>query len=167
MIEALEQAYASAVQTPVLTVRLVSPGLTDGAIAFAQSYRDVTATLEDGVTAVLFEASGAAIDWPKAGVEGAEDISVRLDNVSQRGRKEMRAAKAHYRQSGESIRLELRQYLPSDLSAPVGGIYRALVTDTQVDRNAIRIKGSFHLMIDMVYPRRRYYAGQYLGLEYA
>ncbi|WP_022960304.1 DUF1833 family protein [Spongiibacter tropicus] len=167
MIGALEQAYASAVQTPVLTVRLVSPGLTGGSIAFAQSYRDLTATLEDGVTSVVFEASGAAIDWPKAGVEGAEDIGVRLENVSQRARHEIKAAKAYYRQTGHSVRMELRQYLPSDLSAPVGGIYKALVTDTQVDRNVAQIKGAFHLMIDMVYPRRRYYAAKYPGLEYA
>lgn len=166
MSEALEQAYASATQTPVLTVRLVSPGLTDGAIAFAQSYRDLTATLEDGVTEVLFEASGAAIDWPKAGVEGAEDINIKLDNVSQRARREIKAAKDYYRATGESVRVELRQYLPSDLTAPVGGIYKALVTDTTVDRNVASIKGAFHLMIDMAYPKRRYYAANYLGLKY-
>tara|TARA_R110001592_G_scaffold350999_1_gene647811 strand:+ start:29960 stop:30463 length:504 start_codon:yes stop_codon:yes gene_type:complete len=165
MSEALAQAYASATETPVLTVRLISPGITGGVISFAQSYRDITGTLEDGVTDVVFEASGAAINWPKAGVEGAEDISIQLENVSQRARAEIKAAKAHFRETGVSATVELRQYLPSDFSAPVGGIYKALVTDTQVDRNVATIKAAFHLMIDMSYPRRRYYAENYPGLR--
>jgi hypothetical protein len=166
MSEALEMAYASATETPVLTVRLVSDGLTGGAISFVQGYYDIEATLEDGVTEVTFEASGAAIDWPKAGVEGAEDINIKLENVSQRARREIKAAKEYYRATGESVRVELRQYLPSDYSAPVGGVYKALVTDTAVDRNVATVKGAFHLMIDIAYPKKRYYSRNYLGLKY-
>jgi hypothetical protein len=166
MSDALEMAFASATQTPVLTVILRSAGLTDGAIAFVQGYYDIEATLEDGITQVLFEASGAAIDWPKAGVEGAEDLNIKLENVSQRARREIKAAKQHYRATGESVQIELRQYLPSDYSAPAGGIYKALVTDTTVDRNVASIKGSFHLMVDITYPKKRYYSREYLGLKY-
>lgn len=165
MSEALAQAFASATETPVLTVIIRSPGVSGGAIAFAQSYKNITATLEDGVTNVLFEASGAGINWPKSGLEGVEDISIRLENVSMRARAEMRAAKKYHRANGGNPVVELRAYLPSDYSAPVGQIYKNQLTDSQVDRVSADIKASFNMYWEKSFPWRRYYGESYAGLR--
>jgi hypothetical protein len=172
MSVALQQAYASAEQTPVYTIRLLHTGLTAGARSFVQGKYDLTATLETAAV-VTFQKTGMAINLPQKGVNGRQDISFQLSNVSREAWNEIKAVIASNRaqviagNEPEKIILEFRQFLESDLSAPSGPVYKMIVMNSSVDLMTLSITASFMPIADMSWPKFRYYAETYPGVRYA
>ena len=169
---ALQQAYASATEQPVYTIRLVHSGLTGGARSFVQGKYDVVATLETAAV-VTFQKTGMAINLPQKGVNGRQDISFQLSNVSREAWNEIKAVIAANRteiiagNEPEKIILEFRQFLESDLSAPSGPVYKMIVMNSRVDLMAVSITASFMPIADISWPKLRYYADTYPGVRYA
>ncbi len=160
MSDELRRAYASATETPFLAVRLLQAGLTNGAIAFSALPHDVTCTLEDGAV-VLFEGGGCAIEFPDT-----EGVQIQLENVSERAYKELRAAKLHQRNTGEKINIELRLYLPSDLSAPQTQTVSAQAEVAQIDAGRLSLRADKSRMQDAVFPFLRIDPNKYLGVKW-
>jgi hypothetical protein len=172
MSTALQQAYASAAELPVNTIRLVHSGLTGGVRSFVQGKYDLIATLETAAE-VTFQKTGMAINLPQKGVNGRQDISFQLSNVSREAWNEIKAVISANRANTiagspvEQIMLEFRQFLESDLSAPSGPVYKMVVMNSSVDLMTVSITASFMPIADMSWPKLRYYAETYPGVRYA
>lgn len=170
--ELLKQAYASAADTPLYTLRLLHSGLTGGARAFVQGQFDITANLENG-SPVTFEAAGMTLSLPQKGVDGRQDLNFELENVSRVAYQEIKRVIAANRSAldagnaPERILLEYREYLQSDLTAPDGPLYKMVVLNTHVDIFKMTLQASFLPMADIAWPTRRYYAESYPGVKYA
>ena len=172
MSVALQQAYASASETPLNTIRLIHSGLTGGVRAFVQGKYDLTATIETAAS-VTFNKAGLAINLPKKSVDGRQDISFQLSNVSREAWQELKAVIAQNRAdliAGnpiEKITLEFRQFLESNLSQPAGPVYKMVIMNSSVDLMTLSVTASFMPMADMSWPKLRYYADNYPGVRYA
>ena len=172
MSTALQQAYASAAETPVYTVRLLHTGLTGGARAFVQGKYDLSATLETSQV-VTFQKTGMAISLPQKGVNGRQDISFLLSNVSREAWAEIKSVIETNRANViagnpvETIKLEFRQFLESDLSAPAGPVYKMIVMSSVVNFMQLNITASFMPLADISFPKLRYYSDKYPGVRYA
>tara|TARA_Y100000780_G_scaffold232566_1_gene266564 strand:- start:3429 stop:3953 length:525 start_codon:yes stop_codon:yes gene_type:complete len=170
--ELLKQAYASAADTPIHTLRILHSGLTGGSRAFVQGQYDVTATLEDA-SSETFEAAGLTLSLPKKGVDGRQDLNFELENVSRQAWQEIKQVIAANRALlasntvPEKIRLEYRQFLQSDLSAPDGPVIKMVVLNTNVDIFKMTLQASFLPMADISWPIRRYYAETFPGVKHA
>jgi hypothetical protein len=172
MSTALQLAYASAAGQPVYTFRLIHSGLTNGSRAFVQGKYDLTATLENGET-ITFEKAGLDLNLPQKGVNGRQDISFQLSNVSRQAWAEIKAVIDYNRaqitagQQPESIQLEFRSFLESNLATPSGPVYKMVVISSNIDIFKINITASFSPLADISWPKQRYYAENYPGVRYA
>jgi hypothetical protein len=172
MSAALQQAYASAAATPLNTISLLHTGLTGGNRAFVQGKYDLTATIETSAS-VTFERSGLGISLPNKGVNGRQDITFQLSNVSRDAWGEIKSIIAQNRSDilagnpVEKITLEFRQFLESDLTAPSGAVYKMIVVSSSVNLMTLTVTASFMPIADVSWPRNRYYATDYPGVRYA
>ena len=165
MTEALDQAYASNTQSPLVTVEFIHSAITGGAIRLVQGYYDITATLEDS-SVVTFTAIGMAFELPERGTDGRQDLQIQLDNVSGEVWAEIKAAKVAARTTPEKIICKYRPFLESDLTAPAGATYQLTVTKTNITRSSASIFASYTPIPEIRYPLNRYFPDQYPGLRY-
>lgn len=165
MSAALEQAYASNTETPLLTVELSHSALTGGVLRFVRGYYDITATTEAAAT-VVFTATGMGLNLPQKSSDGDQQLDIQLDNVSNEVFRELEAVRVANRTTEEPINCILRPYLESDLSAPAGATYELQVKSVKVTRNAAVISATYSPLPNVSYPRKRYYPTTYVGLRY-
>jgi hypothetical protein len=167
----LQTAYASASETPLSTYRIVNPNLTGGARLFVNSKSDLTATLEDS-TQVTFEKAGVAEILPKKGVDGRQDLTIQLSNISREAWNDIKKIVAANRAAvlagtaPTKTTIEFRTFLPSDLTAPSGPIYILSVSKTVVNISSLSITATFTPIGDMAFPRLRYYSEKFAGVKY-
>lgn len=163
MSELLKMVYASAPSGAVViyTLELSHAAFSGGAIRIAQGFDDLLATLETGET-VLFEASGFGVSLPPKSIRGRQDLQFRLDNVTGRAIREIDKA----REAGGPIKVVLRSYLSSDLSAPA--VPPVVMTGESVKANvqSVTAVATFHDLVNKAWPRRRYTPDFAPGLKY-
>lgn len=162
---ALNRAYASNEETPLITMEFLHSGLTNGALRLVQGYYDITATLEDAST-VVFSASGIGVTLPEKNTDGRQELNVQIDNVSNLVWQQVALVVTASRSSAEEVICKYRPFLESDLSAPAGATYRLIVTQSSINRKSANIRASFAQIPDMAYPRGRYYPTEFPGLRY-
>lgn len=165
MSEALEQAYASATETPLETYEFSHSALTDGVLRFVRGRYDLSATLEDS-SVVTFTAAAMETRLPQKTTEGRQDIEITLSNVDNTAWQELDAVITANRSSDEKIALKYRPYLESDTSAPAGNVYTLTIMSASCNRNSISMRASYTPLPDVVFPRLRYYPTVYPGLKY-
>jgi len=162
---ALNRAYASNEETPLVTLEFLHSGLTGGALRLVQGYYDISATLEDA-TSVTFSASGIGVSLPEKGTDGRQELNIQIDNVSNYVWQQISSVVTASRASPERVICKYRPFLESDLSAPAGATYVLTVTQSSINRTTANIRASFAQIPDMAYPRARYYPTTYPGLKY-
>jgi hypothetical protein len=162
---ALNQAYASNDQTPLITLEFLHSALSGGALRLVQGYYDIQATLEDSTT-VTFSASGIGVTLPEKSTDGRQDLDIQLDNVSNLVWQEISGVVTASRASSEVVICKYRPFLESDLSAPAGAAYVLAVTQSSINRVTASLTASFAQIPDMAYPKGRYYPTVYPGLRY-
>ena len=165
MTTALDQAYASNTQTPLVTIEFLHSAITGGAIRLVQGYYDIAATLEDA-SSVTFTAIGMGFELPERGTDGRQDLQIQLDNVSNEVWTEIKAAKTATRTTAEKIICKYRPFLESNLTAPAGATYTLTVTKTSITRNSASIFASYTPIPEIVYPLNRYFPNKFPGLRY-
>jgi hypothetical protein len=169
---ALQMAYASVSETPLYTIRILHTGLSGGVLNLVQSKYDLTATLEDS-TEVTFSKAGLDLSLLQKGVNGQQDLSVAMSNVSRQAWVELKNIIQLNRSNilagvvVEKIRVELRAYLESDLTEPKGGVAKLVVNDSSVDLMSVKLRASYMQLADMTWPKNRYYADTFPGVKYA
>lgn len=165
MSEALKKAYASNTETPLSTFEFKHSSLSGGAYRIVQAYSDLTATLENSIT-VTFTATGLGVIRPEKGVNGRQDLTIQIDNVSNIIWQQLKLVIDANRVSQEKVECIYRSFLESDLSEP-GEIYRLTLTGTTINRKSAVFTATFSPVPDIAYPRLRYYASIYPGVKYA
>lgn len=160
---AIEQAYASNAETPLLTVELLHSSF--GSIRLVSARYDLEATLEDSTT-VTFLKSGVNIVRPEKSTDGRQDLAIEIDNYSNIAWNQIKQVITANRVSDEAVICKFRSFLESDLSAPAGGVFVLTVTQTSINISTVSIKASYTPIPDTNYPRHRYYATTYPGLKY-
>jgi hypothetical protein len=166
MTTALETAYASNTDTPLDTLEFLHSALPGGALRFVRGYYAIEATLEDAST-VTFEPAGFAVVLPERGVNGAQNLDIQFDDVSQAVWQSLNAVITANRTTQEKTFCIYRPYLEADLSAPAGASYKLLVTSSVVNRNSASFRASWAPIPDISWPRLRYYPTIYPGVKYA
>lgn len=166
MTNALERAYASNEETPIHTLEIIHSGLTGGVLRIAQSFSDVSATLEDS-TSATFTAAGINILPPEKSTDGGQELSIEIDNSANDVWPEIQAAVTATRTTAEEIVCKYRAYLLSDTSAPAGGVLRLIIRSGTIDRVSASFRAEFAPIPDTTYPRKRYYPTTYPGVKYA
>lgn len=172
MSEALKRAYASSEDVPVNTIRLIHSTFAEGEHLFVQGKQEFNATLETGEDKV-FRPMGLAIQLPKKGVSGQQDLTFQMSNVSREVWQEIKRVINTNRdaiKSGlepEVITLEYRSFLETDATAPHGGVLKMTVNSTSCDLQTSTLKASFLPMADISFPRLRYYSSIFPGVRYA
>lgn len=172
MSESLKRAYASAEDVPVNTIRLINPNFSGGEHLFVQGKQDFYATLETGESKV-FKPMGLAIQLPKKGISGQQDLTFQMSNVSREAWQELKRvitsnkAAINAGQEPSVIALEYRAYLETDAAAPHGGVLEMTVNSTACDLQTATLKASFLPMADISFPRLRYYSSIFPGVRYA
>lgn len=166
MIEELAVIHASnpANQRALYLIRVSNPGLDGGHIRFAQSFYDVTATDEQGHTAV-YMATGAGISKPNSGISRRHDLDIQLDNVSQFVSDAIKKAKTYQRSNDEPIWVTLLGYNSADLSKPAEALPMRLANSNYTPTKA-QLRASFLDVIDRPMNTERYTPDLYPGLEY-
>jgi hypothetical protein len=165
MTEALEKAYASNTETPLITLEFLHSALSGGALRLVQGYYDIEATLEDAST-VTFSASGIGVELPANSVEGKQELKLQIDNVSNLVWTEIKAIVTANRTTQERVTCKYRPFLESDLSAPAGATYSLNVTRAIVNRNQANIMATYVPVPAISYPSKRYYSSIYPGVKY-
>lgn len=162
---AIQRAYASNSETPILTLEISHSGLTGGVLRFARSHADLVATLEDSST-VTFSRSGMGLSFPQRSVNGKQDLNFQLDGVSREVLTEVKQVISANRAASEKAICKLRTFTPSDLTAPAE-IYTFNVVSDQINNRSAVFRASFAQIPDFYYPRLRYFPSIYPGVKYA
>lgn len=165
MTNALERAYASNANTPLLTLEFLHSSLTGGALRLVKAYSDITATLEDS-TSVTFTSAGIILDLPERSTDGRQDLQIGLDNTNNLVWQQIKAVVVANRTSESPVICKLRPYLPNDLTAPAGGTYSLTVNSSSINRVSASVIAAYTPIPDTRYPRYRYYPTTYAGVKY-
>ena len=161
---AIEQAFASNTETPLMTVELSHSSF--GTSRLVKAYYDLEATLETSST-VTFTAAGISLSYPEKTTDGRQDLSIQIDNTNNEVWTQISNVINASRASSEKVVCKMRSFLESDLSAPHGGVYTFTVMETTANRNVAAIRASYTPIPDTAYPRHRYYSTTYPGVKYA
>lgn len=162
---AIEQAYASNTESPILTVQIVHPAITGGTIRLAQSSTDIQAT-DEGSNLVTFRASAIKVTRPDKSTDGDQVLSIQIDNVSNEVYREITSVINYNRSLEQQAACIFRTFLPSDLTAPSGPIYELVISGTAINALTATISATFSPMPDISFPRRRYYPTVFPGVKY-
>ncbi len=163
----LEQIHASNPidESLIYTLELIHPAFDNGRVLLAQSMADLTATLETSEV-VTFQASGIGIALPARSVEGKQDLSLQLDNVSNDVWRNLSAAVKAIRTNPNRIQVVLRTFLELDLTAPHPHIVHMNAISASVDATTASLVASFHDIVNTSWPKRRYTPENFPGLKY-
>lgn len=166
MIEELAVIHASnpANQRALYLIRISNPGLDDGHVRFAQSFYDVTATDEQGYTA-LYMKSGAGISKPNSGISRRHDLDIQLDNVSQFVSETIQKAKDYQRANDDPVFVTLLAYNSADLTKPVEVLPMRMASSNYTPTKA-QLRASFLDIIDRPMNTEKYTPDKYPGLEF-
>ncbi len=165
MTNAIQQAYASNSETPLLTVEFINTALDDGSLKLVESNYDLTATTEDDDT-VTFSRAGINISLPEKNTDGNQSITISIDNTNNLVWQEIKKVVTANRISRQPIKCKFRAFLESDLSAPAANPYLFTVTSSSINRSVASITASYTPIPDTFYPRYKYYPTIYPGVKY-
>ncbi|NRA56231.1 MAG: DUF1833 family protein [Gammaproteobacteria bacterium] len=168
MSHVLQTLYASAPVDDVIihTLELSHPafsvpGHPAGLIRLAQGFDDINVILEDASTAT-FKASGFGVSLPQKSVNGRQDLTFKLDNVTGEAIQSIDAAQ----EAGGRIAVTYRAYAGSDLSQPGQPPVVMTAISATADYSSISINASFHDLVNKAWPFRRYTPDFAPGLKY-
>lgn len=163
MSDELKRAFASAEQTPLLTVEFSHSSF--GVLRYVQANSNLTATTENSEE-VVFTKSGISLSWPEKTTEGRQDLNISVSNVGNAVYQNIALAIEQNRTTETPVICKFRSFLLSDLSAPSGPVYTLTVTSTSVTSGSAGIRATYTPIPDTIYPRYRYYPTSYPGLRY-
>lgn len=164
---ALNAAYASNAETPLITIEFLHPSLENGAIRLVQGYYPIYATLEGENSPVIFNHASMSITLPQRSADGRQEIDIQISNTSNDVWQALSTIVKANRISETPVVCKYRPYLESDLSSPAGATYAPNVTGATINRVAANIRASYAYIYDVAYPRRRYYPTKFPGVRYA
>lgn len=159
--EAIKEAYASASsRVPVLeTLEIRHPSIGE-VVRLVRNRKSITATLETSEV-VVFEGAAFALSLPKAGENGLQEITVKMDNVDRRVSDFMLTAKDY----DTSVRMIYRPYLANDLSEPrLNPPLELYLTDVNVTLFEVTGKATFADIINKKFPSEFYTRARFPGL---
>lgn len=165
MTNAIQQAYASNSETPLLTVEFINTALDGGTLRLVESNYDLTATTEDDEE-VTFSRAGINIDLPEKNTDGNQSITISIDNTNNLVWQEIKKVVAANRISRQPIKCKFRAFLESDLSAPAENPYVFTVTSSSINRSVASITAAYTPIPDTFYPRYKYYPTIFKGVKY-
>lgn len=162
MTTLLERIYASAPTDEFLlhTLEISNPVFL-APYRFVQDFEDLTATLETSEV-VTFMASGIGLSLPQRGVQGREDLSFQLDNVSGDAAMAIRDAQ----DSGQGTDVIYRAYSSNDLSAPIGAPLKLIATSAKINIRSVQVVATFRDFVNKAWPRRLYSIDRFPGMKY-
>jgi hypothetical protein len=161
----LAEARASNTEQPILTVEIRHPILASGAIRFVQGVDDFIGFIP-GVGNAQFDKSGINVVLPSKDSQGTQQLSIRLDNVSNAVFLEMRKIVEANRTTQTEVEVNTRIYLASDTSSPKESI--PMIAETiAITAVSATIGATFAPLYDNFFPRERYYPTGFHGVKYA
>ena len=157
----LQRLYASGgTEVLIPTVELTCAAWPES-LRLCHGFEDVTAVDEEGISKT-YEAGAIEIALPKIDTSGTQLLTFGLDNVDGRAQRlQDEALEARQR-----VRLTLRQYLSTDLSAPAERPLRFDVRDIAMEGSSVRVTAAFFDLINTAWPRVYYTADFAPGIQY-
>jgi hypothetical protein len=151
MSNALAQYHASSGRDEkLITLQISSTAFETRYLVSA--FDDVTATLEDGVTNVTFEASGLSTQLPNSESGAETELKFGIDNVTGEARGMIDAA----RKAGANVFITQRAYLASDLTAPCEQPVTFKVTSATTTRTNLSATAGIGYLSNSSWPRERF-----------
>lgn len=163
MSDELSRAYASAEQTPLLTIELYHSAV--GYIRLVEANTDLTATLETGST-VTFSRASMGRPRPSQNSDGQQQLNITISGASNLVYQKIAAITKANRVTQEDTICTFREFLPSDLTQPAGTAFPLTVTGTTVNYGSAVISASYMPVTNTRYPKHRYFTNVYPGLKY-
>lgn len=155
----LERLYASSGSEVIIQTMEINIGGTK--YWLAQSYEDVTATIEDGSTQ-LFEACALDIALPARNSDGTQDLKFAMSNITGLVSRTIRDALKDL--SGAT--LTHRSFISTDLTGPAEAPFSMTIKSGYWTNTEVQITAGFMNVLDTRWPRFTYTLNRFPGLRY-
>ena len=156
---ALQQAYASNTETPILAFEFIHSAFTGGVLRYVQSSTD------KNLEGVVYTAFSISALLPKNDSDGTQQLTINIDNVSHEVYQQLNAVIVANRSVNEKVRVIMKTFLPSDLSVDQTRIELVCVS-ASINITSAQITAIYAPLYDSYYPRNRYYTNVYRGLRH-
>lgn len=130
-------------------------------ILLTHGFEDLTATAEDG-RVLTFKAGGIDVAMPKKDNTGNQTVTFAIDGVTGEAQNLIQAAI----DAEKRVRLTLRLYLNSDLTAPAQRPYFMTVRSGSLEVEHVEVQAGYFDMIGTKYPRDNYNADTFPCIKY-
>jgi hypothetical protein len=167
---ALNQAYASNSETPILTVEFSHPALDLGGVdpgfyRIAASNTDLSADIEDSSTK-LFKGYRIDLSLPPRDTEGSSNVNITVSNVNNLFWDHFKPVRAYNVTTPTPVQCVIRSYLPSDLTAPAETATDLYVVGVTLNTQLAIINAAYDKLYNSFFPRYKYYPTEYAGVKY-
>lgn len=166
MSDALKRAYASASETPILTLEIAHEAITT--VKLAQSYAAIITY--DGT----FASAAISEKLPDKNTEGDQALLFSISNLDNAVMYRLSQILTYNREVADAIATcTLRHYLPSDIVASPtsatasGPVIELIITSASINWKTATITAKYSPLPNVSFPKRRYFTSQYTGLRYA
>jgi len=157
----LEVAFASpGTEVLIPCVEITSDAWSEP-ILLTHGFEDITATTEDGRT-LTFKAGGIDVAMPKKDNTGNQTVTFAIDGVTGEAQNLIQAAI----DVEERMRLTLRLYLSTDMTAPAQRPYFMTVRSGTLEVDHVEVQAGYFDMIGTKWPRDVYSADIFPCIKY-
>lgn len=158
----IQTLYASGGDCPLHTLQIINSDLPVGQLLFAQSFDDVIATLETGLT-VTFSACGMALSLPSKNGDLSQELQFGVDNVSGEALGHILAIS----EGGKPTTVVYRVYHPADLTSPAEPPVVMTGVGCKITPTQAGFRASFYDLLNKAWPRRRHTPAMTPGLRFS
>jgi hypothetical protein len=160
--EALKEAYALAPSNVATleTLEFSHPALPGGSIFLVKDFAPHDFLLEDGSTLQTFQPCGFSVQRPQTGQNGAQQMSIVVDNVNQVITDFINKIKS----SSSKVTVTYRPYLSNDLHCQMIPPLQLWMTDVTVSETQVAANCVFLDIINMPFPNDFYTRDRFPGL---
>lgn len=157
----LNRIFASGGREVVIPTLEIACAAWDEPILLCNGFEDHVCITEDA-RELTFTAAPIEVALPKRNTSGTQTLTFAIGNVSGIAREKIEQAL----DTGEMIRLTLREFLDTDKSAPAGAPLKFVVRDVTMERATVQVTAAFFDLINTAWPRMFYTPDFAPGLKY-
>lgn len=156
---ALQQAYASNTETPILAFDFIHSAFSGGILRYVQS------STNKNLGGNIYTAFSIKALLPKNDSDGTQQLTINIDNVSHQVYQELNSVIVANRSTNEKTRVIMKTFLPSNLASEQTSIELVCIS-ASINITSAQITAIYAPLYDSYYPRNRYYTNVYRGLRH-
>lgn len=157
----LDVAFASPGSEVLIPCVEITSDAWSEPVLLTHGFEDITASTEDGRT-LAFSAGGIDVSMPKKDNTGAQTVTFAIDGVTGQAQNLIQAAI----DAEQRIRLTLRLYLNTNLSAPAQRPYFMTVRSGSLLVDHVEVQADYYDLIGTKWPRDVYGTDRFPCIKY-